>query len=397
VQAAISQAAQLQPGATATSGGVTTGALRPGDALEARANVSLRGNDQYVDQSGTTNVHVRVGTLPQLDPIVLFYSDDPERLGPLDDGVLFRGTIDMTRPARVYAYHVSDSSTRRLYVALQSASAARVQVLGAAAGPSDAFPYVGHLSTLRYLLERAPQESFVATLGPGFPYLIPLGAGNMLPGQLLAAIYDLRVIDGTLVTVSIVAASGGTDPATLLGQSEHPSDGHFRRGEFSLTNVPPLALGYTVGAPEPAPFAVGVRYFANGQAAFPNLRPDIVAQAGQRAPLAGDYGVLRTVSLQLANPTAVPQNVYLYEQPGANGGVTTTLWFAGDPAPTEVRCVSDPSQRYLVKGFGLAPGQSLNVTGTYMTDGTSWLPLFFGLTATQPPVAPPDGCGPKPG
>jgi hypothetical protein len=397
VQAAIAQLAKLQPGATLTANGVTTGPLRGGDALEARATVIVRGNDQFVDQSGTTNVHVRVGALPQLDPVVLFYSDDPERLGPLDDGVLFRGTIDATRPVRVYAYHVSDASTRRLYLALQPTAGARVQVLGAAAGPSDAFPYVGHLSTLRYLLERAPQESFVAALAPNVPYLIPLGAGNMLPGQLLAGIYDLRVLDGAPVTVTIVAASSGIDPATLLVQPEHPSDGHFRRGEFSLSNVPPLALSYAVGGAEPAPFAVGVRYYANGLAAFPNLRPDIVAQAGQRAPLAGDYGVLRSVSLQLANPTATPQNVYLYEQPGANGGVTTTMWFAGDPAPTEIRCVSDPSQRSLVRGFGLAPGQTLNVSGTYMTDGTSWLPVFFGLTSTPPPLAPLDGCGPKPG
>ncbi|HEY0396220.1 MAG TPA: hypothetical protein VGD01_17180 [Candidatus Elarobacter sp.] len=399
IQAAIAQLAQVQPGANlAVRGGVSAAPMRPGDVLEARADVTLRGNDQYVDQSGTTNVHVRVGALPQLDPVVLFYSDDPERLGPLDDGVLFRGTIDATRPARTYAYHVSDAGTRRLYLALQPTSgAARVQVLGAAAGPSDAFSYVGHLSTLRYLLERPPQESFVATVAPGAPYLIPLGAGSMLPGQLLASIFDLRVIDGAPVNVVLVAASNGVDPTTLIAQPEHPSDGHFRRGEFSLANVPPIALSYAVGGAEPQPFAVGVRYYANGQPAFPNLRPDIVAAAGQRAPLAGDYGVLRNVSLQLTNPTNAPQNVYLYEQPGANGGVTTTIWFSGDPAPTEVRCVSDPSQRYLVKGFGLAPGQSLTVTGQYMTDGTSFLPLFFGLSATQPPVPPLDACGPKPG
>jgi hypothetical protein len=399
VQASIAQLAQLQPGATiAVRANVAAPRLRPGEVLEARADVTLRGNDQYVDQTGATNVHVRVAALPQLDPVVLFYSDDPERLGPLDDGVLFRGTIDATRPARMYAYHVSDAGTRRLYLVLQPTSgAARVQVLGAAAGPSDAFPYVGHLSTLRYLLERPPQESFVATVAPGAPYAIPLGAGNMLPGQLLAGIFDLRVLDGAPVNVVVVAASNGTDPLTLIAQPEHPSDGHFRRGEFSLTNVPPLALSYAVGGPEPQPFAVGVRYYANGQPAFPNLRPDIVAAAGQRAPLAGDYGVLRNVSLQLSNPTNAPQNVYLYEQPGANGGVTTTIWFTGDAAPTEVRCVSDPSQRYLVKGFGLAPGQTLTVTGQYMTDGTSFLPLFFGLTSTQPPVPPLDACGPKPG
>ncbi len=119
VRATIAQAAQMQPGATIDVGGVTAGDLRPGQGLEARANVVVHGNDNYVDQSGTTYVHVRVDALPQLDPTVLFYSDDPERLGALDDGVLFRGTIDATRPARAYIYHVSDSPNRRLYLALQ--------------------------------------------------------------------------------------------------------------------------------------------------------------------------------------------------------------------------------------------------------------------------------------
>ena len=30
-----------------------------------------------------------------------------------------------------------------------------------------------------------------------------------------------------------------------------------------------------------------------------------------------------------------------------------------------------------------------------MTDGTSFLPLYFGLTATPPPPAPLNGCGAK--
>ncbi len=410
---AIAQVAQLRPGATAGvnathllqendaqyAGGAPLGPLHAGDMAIVSASVTLHGNDQSVDVSGTTTAHIAVASLPQLDPIVLFYSDDPETLGALDDGVLFHGTIDVTRPARVYAYHVDGAGPRRqLYLALApTTGASQVQVLGAAAGPSDAFPYVGHVSTLRYMLEHASQESFVATVAPGAPYLLPLGAGPMLPAQLDAAIYDVRVLDGPGVDVSVVAASSGVDPAQFLGQPEHPSDGHYRRGEFALTNVPPIALTFAAGGPEPQPFAVGVRYFANGQPAFPNLRAADVAAAGQRAPLAGDYGVLRNVALQLSNPTATPQNVYLYEQPGANGGVTTTMWFTGDPAPTQVKCVSDPSQRYLVKGWGLAPGQTLSVTGQYMTDGTSFYPLMFGLTSTQPQDAPNNGCGPKPG
>lgn len=393
---AIAQVAQLQPGATVSVAPFATAPLHPGDVLDLPAHVALHGNDAFVDRSGTTSVHVHVTPLPQLNPVVLFYSDDPERLGTLDDGVLFRGAIDATRPARVYAYHVSDVP-RRLYLVLTAPmGTSHVQILGAAAGPTDAFSYVGHVATVRYLLEHATQESIVETVLTAAPVVVPLGAGVMQPGQLIAATYDVKVLDGNSVDVMVVAAAVGVDPTTLLSQPEHPSDGHYRRGEFSLANVPPIALSYTAGAPEPDPFTVGVRYFANGTPAFPNLRSDINDAAGQRAPLAGDYGVLRNVSLQLANPTDAPQNVYLYEQPGANGGVTTTMWFDGDPAPTEIKCVSDPSQRYLVKGFGLAPGQTLSVTGTYMTDGTSFLPLTFGLTATQPPDAPPNGCGSSP-
>jgi hypothetical protein len=396
IRAAIAQAAQVQPGATLSVAGVTPPAMRPGDVLDAQAIVRVNGNNTFVDAAGTTNVHLRVSALPQLDPVVLFYSDDPERLGTLDDGVLFRGTIDATRPARAYIYHVTDSPGRRLYLALQpqATNGSQVQVLGALAGPSDAFAYVGHLSTQRYLLERASQESFIATVAPGIPYMIPLPENTMMPGQLTAAIYDLRVLGGDPVNVAVVAASNGADPASFLAQPEHPDDGHQRRGEFALTSVPPLALAFATGGPEPQPFIAGARYVQDGpqkgQALFPNLRPG-------GTPLAGDYGVVRNVQLQITNPSPVARDVFLYEQPGASGlgGVTTTIWFTGDDAPTQIRCVSD-SQRYLVKQFTLNPNETRTVTGIYMTDGTSWFPLYFGLTTTPPLAVPQNGCGAKP-
>ena len=396
VQAAIAKASQLQPGVTAAVGGITIAPLRPGQTVDLQAPVRLNGNDTFVDQTGTTNVHLKVDALPPLDPAVLFYSDDPERLGALDDGVLFRGTIDASRPARVYAYHVSDSPGRRLFLVLQASgpNGSSVQILGALAGPSDAFSYVGHLATSRYLLERASQESFIAAIAPGIPFVLPMPDAMMLPGQLTAAIQDLRVLSGDAVAVAVVGASNGTDPASFLAQPEHPGDGHERRGEFALGAVPPLALAFTAGNPEPPPFAVGVRYYQDGplrgQPVFPNLRPG-------GTPLAGDYGVLRTLRLQLSNPSPLPQQVYFYEQPatGGLGGVTTTIWFDGDPAPTELRCVSDPA-RYLVKAFTLAAGEARTVTGSYMTDGTSWFPLLFGLTATAPAPVPQNGCGAKP-
>ncbi len=387
IQAALDRLAQRRPGSTVSYGGVTLPpALRPGDALDAQAQVRVDGHDAYVDAAGTTAVHLRVAALPRLDPQVLFYSDDPERLGAGADGVLFRGTVDAARPARAYVYHVSDTPGRRLYLALRAPGAGapsastRVQVLGALAGPNDAFSYVGHSATLRYLQTRPAQQSYVATVTPDAPYLIALGA-PMKAGELVNAIQDLRVLEGGPLEVAVVAA--GSDAAALayLNGPDLPGDGHGRRGEFALDGVPPLALAYTVGGAEPEPFVIG-------NPTIPNLRP------GARA-LAGDYGVLRPVQLQLANPTPAPQSVYLYEVAGG-GGATATFRFDGDPAPTSVLCVNDPANRYLVKEFALAPGETRTVTGEYMTDGTSYFPVDFGLSATPPLPVPPKACNPRP-
>lgn len=382
IQDAIAQAAQLQPGATIEVHGVTIAQpLAPGVALEAQAQVQIDGHGRFADVPGTTSVHVHVDTLPILNPTLLFYSDDPEMLGAGDDGVLFRGTFDIVHPARAYVYHVSRTPGRRLALVLEATGAgARVQILGAAAGPSNAWAYVGHVSTDRYLLERGSQESFVTTIGGGTPYVFPLGAFTQ-PSELLDAIYDLRVLQGGPVQALIVADDAASDPSALLTQPELRGDGHGRRGEYGLVAVPPLALSYVVGGAEPVPFAVGYPV-------VPNLRP------GGRA-LGGDYGVIREVALTLTNPSTIPQSVALYEMLGntGGGGTTTTIWFTGDPAPTEVPCVRAMQTRYLVKEFTVEAGASRTVTGEYMTDGTSSFPLFFGLTRNAPPVPSPHACG----
>jgi hypothetical protein len=383
IQALIAAAAQLRPGASLTVGGVSLPVqLRPGDTLDAPAAVTLAGNGRWVDVAGSTLVHLRVVSLPPLDPTVLFYSDDPERITAAEQGVLFHGTIGPTRPARIYAYHLADQP-RRVVVVLNATGGmvSDVQIVGTLAGPSALFAYVGHLSTVRYLLARGSQQSVVVTVAPDAPFLLDLGV--LAPGQLVAAIDDLRVLDGNTVDALVIAADPSLDPIGFLQQPMLPGDGHGRRGEFSLLDVPPLALALTVGAPEPAPFVVGVP-------TLPNLTP------GGRA-LGGDYGVLRSVALQLVNPTPTTQNVYLYEQLGkTSGGTTTTIWFTGDPAPIEVPCILTPGTRYLVRGFAVGPNANETVGGQYMTDGTSSFPLFFGLTSTPPETATPGLCTGKP-
>ncbi len=385
IEAAIAAGAQLRPGTRAVVRDVTPGdTLRPGQSLEALGRVHLDGADTYADADGTTSVHLKVDSLAQLDPDVLFYSDDPERLEDDDDGVLFRGSIDPDKPVRTYLYHVAGDSPHKLFLVFSAtAGDAQVQIIGASAGPSDAFGYVGHISTLNYFLVRGAQESSVVTVGADQPYVLQV-ARELQPGELVAGIFDARVLSGGPVELAVVATSGDADPLDEAADPELAGDGHGRRGEFDLTTLAPLALTYVAGAPDPAPFAVGAP-------SIPNLRP------GGR-PLGGDYGALRDVTLNVRNAGTAPATVYFYESP-AGGSATTTIWFTGDPRPTEIPCVIRPN-RYTIKAIDLAPGEARTVTGEYMTDGTSSFPLLFGLTSTPPSPPPgpydPDACNPRP-
>jgi hypothetical protein len=386
IRAAIAAAAQLRPNATIdVRAAQPAGPLAPGGSFDTVARVHVAGGGTFVDVDGTTSVHVAVDTLAELDPQILFYSDDPERLLPETNGVLYRNTLQPGKPARLYFYHVAVDSTHRLSLVLRATGHdARVELLGYGAGPTNAFAYVGHVSTLQYLLARGAQESLVENVVADAPDVLQLGGRVLRPGELVAGAYDLGILGGDAVDVAVVSSPADADPIDYASGPELPGDGHDRRGEFDLTAVPPLALAYEAGAPDPAPFVVG-------NPTIPNLRP-----GGK--PLAGDYGAIRAVSLRMSNPGPTPEPVYFYEMP-IGGYVTGTLWFDGDPRPTEIPCAYRPN-RYAIRAFILAPGQTQTVAGTYMTDGASSYPLAFGLTSTPPSPAPgpysPDACNPKP-
>jgi hypothetical protein len=380
VRDALGRALVRQPGTGLDVHGLTIpAALAPGDTLDGQAGITIDGRGTFVDVTGRTAVHVHVDPEPPLEPAVLFYSDDPEYIGPQQAGVLIRGSVDAQTPARFFIYHVAGGAARRISLFLRSAAAAHVQVLGTVSGVSPAYTYIGQQSTARFLAARASGESAILTLAAGTPYEIPLGLQQ--PGDLLEAIEDLRVLDGGPVDLTVVTEPDGA-PLPSLDGPELPDDQHGRRGAFALTNIIPIDLSFVSGAPEPVPVAAG------------DLAP-----ANQRAdgrPLGGDYGLLRPIALHLKNTTATPFPMYLYELTNDASGATVTLWFAGDPTPTLVPCIADGTQPHLIKAFTLAAGETRTVTGTFMTDGASAYPIRFGLSATAPPPAPANGCAPAP-
>lgn len=387
VRDAVAQRSALQPGTEVKIRGLDALAQpsAAGQAVTVPIEVGLDGKGTFVNVTSKANLRLQIDPPPPpVAPQTLLYSDSPEYVAA--DGVLFRSVTPAVpgRPVRLYLYHVAMTDARSFALLLRTrGTAARVALTGTAATPSTKYLCAGHRATADYLRERRRGESVVASVAHDRPFVLPL-QGELHARQLLAAAYDVAVLDGGAVEVEVVSTSRGVDPLSVAGDPEMPEDRSRRKGEFSLAAVRPLDLELRAGSADDEPSVDVGLGSSEGTPEFTNLR------AGPRF-FPGDYGIVRPVRLHLVNVTDVAQPVYLYEVP-LNRALSTTFWFDGDAEPTEVPAVGDPNQRYLVKSFNLAPHEDRTVTGEYMTDGGSNYTAEYGLTSNTPLTAPPWSC-----
>ncbi|MGC2632844.1 MAG: hypothetical protein WA215_01395 [Candidatus Cybelea sp.] len=381
----VTRLTQAMPGAQVTVGTVapSPSSLGPGGTAQFVVPIQIAGNGQYFDQSGSTTVTVQNTPLQPFLPGLLFYDDDPEHVA--QDGVLFRGSVSLAAPARLYYYHDDLADPRRLVVSLRSSSQdpTSVQLIEATAGPNIDVMQVGQSVSKRFMLTKAQHEGVILDLSGGLPYLmtdLPMTAR-----QLVAGTADLRVLSGGPIDVAVLAVSPGVDPRTLLDGPVLPGDGHHRTGVFSIAGFGSENLSFSAGGPD-ATTVIG-----DTDPTPANVDPS----AGGRDY--GDYGVLHTIDLTFENPSAVPSAAYVFVQPLAGPARGSFLL---DGNAVDIGCVRVPS-RYEITAFQLLPGQTSHVVLQTMTDGGSFYPIRLGVTATAPvpsapPITAPDGCFPKP-
>lgn len=380
----VTRLTQAMPGAQVTVGTVapSPSSLGPGGTAQFVVPIQIAGNGQYFDQSGSTTVTVQNTPLQPFLPGLLFYDDDPEHVA--QDGVLFRGSVSLAAPARLYYYHDDLADPRRLVVSLRSSSQdpTSVQLIEATAGPNIDVMQVGQSVSKRFMLTKAQHEGVILDLSGGLPYLmtdLPMTAR-----QLVAGTADLRVLSGGPIDVAVLAVSPGVDPRTLLDGPVLPGDGHHRTGVFSIAGFGSENLSFSAGGPD-ATTVIG-----DTDPTPANVDPS----AGGRDY--GDYGVLHTIDLTFENPSAVPSAAYVFVQPLAGPARGSFLL---DGNAVDIGCVRVPS-RYEITAFQLLPGQTSHVVLQTMTDGGSFYPIRLGVTATAPvpsapPITAPDGCFPK--
>jgi hypothetical protein len=379
----VARLTPLMPGAKISASVTQPSApLAPGATAQYVVPVQISGNGQYFDQTGSTTVTVQNTALAPFDPALLFYDDDPEHV--TTDGVLFRGTVTAAQPARLYYYHDASTDPRRIVVAFQNTGTApaSVQLLDASAGPNMDVMQVGESLSQRFLARKSQEESLVFDLPDDRPFY--LADQLMTSRQLLAGTTDVRVLSGGPVQVTVLAATPGVDPQTLIGGAVLPGDGHHRTGVFSIAGFGNDRLTYAAGGDD-ATIVLG-----DTEPTPPNVD---ASAAGHDY---GDYGVVHTIDVTLSNPGNAPAAVYLFMQPLA-GPVRGT--FVVDGNSIDVGCVRVPS-RYQVTAFDVAAGGTSHAVVQTMTDGGSFYPVRVGLSTTPPlpaapPITAPDGCFPK--
>ncbi|MBC5829520.1 MAG: hypothetical protein GIW98_04940 [Candidatus Eremiobacteraeota bacterium] len=378
---------QVQPGVLPAINVQSLGQpLLPGATANLLVPVQLRGGDQYLDVTGATSVTLQNVAATPFYPTLLHFSDDPERI--VSDGVLYRGTLTVQQPIRLYDYHENGSQPRRLVLVLASTTPSSVHLIESFAGPNIDVMTVGHVVARNYLSYKPRNIGSIVDLSADAA--IAYRDVAMSPRDGVANNLDLRVLAGGPLTVTVLAVSPGVNPLTLLNEPRLSGDTHNRHGVFSLTGYGAHTLQYHVGG------------------------EDVSADIGDREPTVpnvdrndsghdyGDYGVLHELRITMSNPTDQPASVYLFMTPRA-GPVRSSYLIDDDPTPFELGCVraQNPMVRYLLRSYTLPPRGNLQSRLLTMSEGGSNYPITIGASAlapqpTAPPISAPNGCFPKP-
>jgi hypothetical protein len=247
---------------------------------------------------------------------------------------------------------------------------------------------VGHNVSRDFLLQKMRNEGIVVDVAPGAPYIVDDFRMQHLDGA--AGSIGIDVLSGGTVQVTVAALPpdvSDVQAAAYLDQQQLPGDGHRRTGTFRILGGDGAAYGsevlaYTVGGPD-----ASTQYGATSP-------PPADGTSGHDY---GDYGVVRTFTFDVSNPTQTPATLYLYERP--MGGVVRSSFLVNGTLfqPGCARL----SERYQVgEPLTIAPQSNSQLTVQTMTDGGSNYPLELGITAAAPiaatpPISAPEGCFPK--
>ncbi len=329
----------------------------------------ISGGERYFSVQGMTHVHVENFAQPAIRPKSLLVSDFPETLK--ENGILFTADITAKQSERFLYYHYNPGGQpdRRIVLKAQNSSSqpALVQLISGNAGPGFNEMEIGHLSTQRFLVRIAQNEGTVVTIPPSSTVSL-LAQG--LPAKMTASgLLQLHEIEGAPLHLTLVAQNA-SDPvdgpiptsALLIGDRPHA------RGVYP---IPEFFFDYAYDAEGPE-LEIPI-----GQIPLPNLV--------QGQTLAGDYGVLQSVTVRMVNNDRHnARQIALYASP--RGGRATGT-FVIDRVLVQAHAMA-PYGHYKLRQYTIPPGSYVRTEIVTMPEGGSSYPLRLVVAPDDGSAAP---------
>jgi len=350
-RAAVASSLMLEPQAWADLHAEGSVSLEPNRSYTVPVCVSAAG-EGYLSCRFRPAVAVR-NTPIALAPVdLLMVSNKPERLR--NQGLWFEGSLAGSQAARLLYLHVNATNgPADLVVEIWNLGkrAARLHVLEGTAGPSRDEAFVGHRATAQFLLNRKANVGWVVTIPPGTA--VPVLSQRTTPAATSSGVLELRPLAESDLRVRVYLAPrlsrilprpiGDYLQAPLAGQWHYPQPQRYVRERFVVGRAWTFI---TIGAEA----AVGVA-------------------EGDR--LAGSYGVIYEIELELINPTAEPARVAIML--AAPGGPARGALLI-DGRLTEVAALKTHGEAEVAR-YSLEPGQVRRVRIETMPQAGSNYPV----------------------
>lgn len=360
VQSAVRHRTELEPGAQIEFTTPVQISRVPdfGESTTASVRVRLSGS-AYIPRDEVLRVTVVNRPQPPTEPVLLMVSNDPERVQRAQ--TLFTGDIEDSRGCRLLYHHMNGMPEEGLLLIelLNPSNASRsVHLSGAASAPMRDTVRVGFIAGELFLKAMLNGMGQMLTVPPQSK--IVLLAQRLRPLDTASGILQIRPISTEQspstppLAVKVAMHSFQNQPLPLLGTTMawgvSPARPLTPQETQQLTHNDHIYP--TSHKVLEATYVVGQRwqFIRIGERAVPNHN--------EQRRLAGNYGVLYEVRVEIVNPTDKVRDVEIAFEPSAGeaGGV-----FA---IGGEVRGVPRlfPPREFAITRIRLQPGQRRNLT-----------------------------------
>ncbi len=345
-----------------------TGTTPPLAELPASSRTAVRAAILISPSGGPAVLHVLPVALtnvilPWSDAQTLLVSNSPETL-PFGK-VLFNGALTAAQTMRLLYHHQNGSKAQHMFITVALSNPNRTPltlwVTGAqsdtGAGADELA--LGHAAARRFLEVYWAHAGFLLRIPANTT--LPLFVHDLASLAIGSGLAQLQLVDGDRLNLQVVARlASETEPPTSSFASDF--DREHQRGEFTRPQIA-RALSYTAGGP-PAVMALGAD-------------ADLLDEATTGERLQGNYGVMYSFEVQLANPTPAPAAVALMMH-AAGGQARGTFLVGGQIVDGPVVQASAPQVLATVR---LAPGTRRRLRIATMPESGSNYPVRLTLGA----------------